>query len=406
MPEVRSDSIRTTAFHNNFLMTTVLVLDGRQRSALAAVRSLGRRGLRICVADSVPNTLAGASRHASEELVCPDGASAPEAFVDWVADAAARLQVHAILPLTDLSVMLLSPARERFSGAALLCAPTVPYEAVSDKAALIDLAREVGLSTPATSIVVDRADLVDKLGSSSYPLVLKPARSKVLLGGAVISTAVHVARNQADAMHYLDSAPWVGNLPCLIQEFIPGRGAGVFAFYSRGTPLAWFAHRRMREKPPQGGVSVLSESAELDEALRAASERLLSRVGWEGPAMVEYRVTPDGRPYLMEVNGRLWGSVQLAIDCGIDFPWLMYQSAMGNQIEAVASYPVGRRLRWTLGDLDNLLIQFRQGGSRGRLRPLGSFLATFADFSARSEIFRWSDPAPAFRELGTWVQAL
>src|SRR5690606_28957512 len=153
------------------------------------------------------------------------------------------------------------------------------------------------------------------------------------------------------------------NLPCLIQEFIPGRGAGVFAFYSRGTPLAWFAHRRMREKPPQGGVSVLSESAELDEALRAASERLLSRVGWEGPAMVEYRVTPDGRPYLMEVNGRLWGSVQLAIDCGIDFPWLMYQSAMGNQIEAVASYPVGRRLRWTLGDLDNLLIQFRHGGS-------------------------------------------
>ncbi len=48
---------------------------------------------------------------------------------------------------------------------------------------------------------VDRAGLVDKLGSSSYPLVLKPARSKVLLGGAVVSTAVHVARNQADAMH-------------------------------------------------------------------------------------------------------------------------------------------------------------------------------------------------------------
>lgn len=386
-------------------MTTVLVLDGRQRSALAAVRSLGRQGLRICVADSAPRTLAGASRHASEELVCPDAASTPEAFVDWVVNAASRLQVRAILPLTDLSVMLLSPARARFGGAALLCAPPAPYEAVSDKAALIDLARDAGLQTPATSIALDRATLQTRLEESAYPLVLKPARSKVLLGGSVVSTAVHVAPNREDAERYLDSAPWVGHLPCLIQEFIPGRGAGVFAFYSRGAPLAWFAHRRLREKPPDGGVSVLSESAELDDMLRAASERLLSHVGWEGPAMVEYRVTPDGRPYLMEINGRLWGSVQLAIDCGIDFPWLMYQSAIGGQTEAVASYVVGRRLRWTLGDLDNLLIQIRQGDSRGRLRPLAGFLATFADFKARSEIFRWSDPAPAFRELGTWVQA-
>lgn len=386
-------------------MTKVLVLDGRQRSALAAVRSLGRRGLEVIVADSEPRTLAGASRHASRELVCPDAATRPEEFVSWVADAAARLQVRAILPLTDVSVMLLAPARARFGEIVLLCAPETPYEAVSDKGALVKLARSAGLATPATEIATDPAELHALLDACSYPAVLKPARSRVLLRGAVVSTAVHVAKSRDDASRYLDAAPWVGELACLVQEFVPGRGAGVFSFFARGSAVAWFAHRRLREKPPEGGVSVLSESAALDVQLKDASHRLLSHVAWDGPAMVEYRVTPDGKPYLMEVNGRLWGSVQLAIDSGIDFPWLMYQAATGNVVDPVSAYSTGKRLRWTLGDLDNLLIQLRRGGPTRRLPAVGRFVATCFDFRARPEIFRWSDPAPAFRELGSWVQA-
>jgi predicted ATP-grasp superfamily ATP-dependent carboligase len=386
-------------------MTTVLVLDGRQRSALAAVRSLGRRGLHVLVADSAPRTLAGASRHASSELVYPDPASRPEEFVQWVAATASRMQVRAILPLTDLSVMLLAPARERFSTASLLCAPTAPYEEVSDKARLLQLAGQAGLAVPTTAIATSREELHALLHQREYPLVLKPARSKVLLQGKVLSTEVCLAHTRAEALVYIESVPWVGSLPCLVQEFIPGRGAGVFALYSDGRPIAWFAHRRLREKPPDGGVSVFSESARLDEALKEASARLLSHAEWEGPAMVEYRVTPEGRPYLMEVNGRLWGSVQLAIDCGVDFPWLMYQSAAQGGTGEPPDYLVGRRLRWTLGDLDSLLIQLRRGGSAGRLRALARFLGTFADFRARPEIFRWSDPSPSVRELAMWVKA-
>jgi protein-tyrosine-phosphatase len=36
--------------------------------------------------------------------------------------------------------------------------------------------------------------------------------------------------------------------------------------------------------------------------------------------MVEFKVTPGDEAYLMEINPRLWGSLALAIDCGIDFP--------------------------------------------------------------------------------------
>ena len=105
------------------------------------------------------------------------------------------------------------------------------------------------------------------------------------------------------------------------------------------TPIAWFAHRRIREKPPSGGVSVLCESVAVDPMLKEYAERLLRAAEYRGVAMVEFRIGTDGRPYLMEVNARFWGSLQLAIDCGVDFPWLYYQMLMGEKVEPVHELP-------------------------------------------------------------------
>lgn len=390
-------------------MTQVLVLDAGQRSALAATRSLGRRGLTVHVADARRPTLAGASRYARSELEHPDPSQQPEAFTDWVIDTAARLGVQAVLPLTDLSIMLLAPARERLGSTELLCAPHAAYDIVSDKAKLIDIARRVAVPTPRTTLAASRAELEALLATCHYPVVLKPARSKVMVEGRIVSTSVLIAHSESQARAYASRQTWLGTMPCLLQEFVPGHGAGLFALYGSGRPLAWFAHRRIREKPPSGGVSVLSESAAVDERLRAAAERLLDACAWNGPAMVEFKVARDGTAYLMEINGRLWGSLQLAIDCGVDFPWLMYQSACGAIADAAQpGYAPGRRLRWLLGDVDHLLIRLREQDSNAaaKLRSVGAFLASCIDFSARQEVFRWSDPRPGARELASWIGSL
>jgi hypothetical protein len=36
--------------------------------------------------------------------------------------------------------------------------------------------------------------------------------------------------------------------------------------------------------------------------------------------MVEFKDDGVNPPCLMEINGRFWGSLQLAIDAGVDFP--------------------------------------------------------------------------------------
>ena len=93
------------------------------------------------------------------------------------------------------------------------------------------------------------------------------------------------------------------------------------------------------------------------------AHRILESVGWHGVAMVEFKVTAEGTPYLIEVNGRFWGSLQLAIDSGVDFPWLLYQLANGTKVDEVTGYAVGVTWRWLLGDFTRLCKVLLGNGS-------------------------------------------
>ena len=111
--------------------------------------------------------------------------------------------------------------------------------------------------------------------------------------------------------------------------------------------------------------------------------------------MVECKRDPDtGRHVFMEVNGRLWGSLQLAIDAGVDFPVLLTSCALGESVPAVTGYREGIRSRWFWGDIDHLYLRLRDGrGWAGRLAALRAFLR-FGSREDREEIWRWRDPAP------------
>jgi predicted ATP-grasp superfamily ATP-dependent carboligase len=179
-----------------------------------------------------------------------------------------------------------------------------------------------------------------------------------------------------------------------------------------GELRAAFAHRRIREKPPSGGVSVLSESIALDSDLLARSVALLRDFDWQGVAMVEYKVDHvTGVPYLMEVNGRFWGSLQLAIDAGVDFPRILVAAARGQSNPGVGGYKIGARLRWEWGDVDNLLLRLRRSPSSlslpqdapGRARGLIDFVRALGP-GTRGEVLRADDPMPFVRESLNWIR--
>ena len=122
-----------------------------------------------------------------------------------------------------------------------------------------------------------------------------------------------------------------------------------------------------------------------------------------------YRMT--GTPYLMEVNGRFWGSLQLAIDAGIDFPLLLIDAACGAPVAPPPVARTGVRLRWELGDVDYLIAILSRSrtqlhlppGTPSRLRSAAAVLLPWRP-GERWEILRPSDPAPFLREATNWIR--
>jgi predicted ATP-grasp superfamily ATP-dependent carboligase len=254
-------------------------------------------------------------------------------------------------------------------------------------------------------------DAVLVADAMSMPVVLKPTRSVRSAGGAKHGV-VH-ARDREALMEVAARLP-SDAYPVLAQERITGPGLGVFLLRWGGALVAAFAHRRVREYPPSGGGSVLCESMALDPLLLTQAEALLQHFDWSGVAMVELKQdATTGESVLMEVNARFWGSLQLAVDAGVDFPRLLLECATGGAPRPVTTYAVGMRSRWWWGDVDHLLARMRRSArdldlppvAPGRIRVLGDFIATTLT-GRRDQVIRLDDPGPALRETFDWFRDL
>ncbi len=391
----------------------VLVTNGDQRAALAVVRSLGAAGYPVYVCASRRRSLAGASRYARGEALVADPLADPQRFAADVRALVAQWNVGVVIPIGDAALLASLPDRARLPNVVVPFADERVVRGIADKAAVLEAASAVGISIPRQHVAADREALLVLAPVLEYPVVLKPARSVGEHAGRRTKLLVRHVASRADlddAVAAMDPASY----PVLVQQRVVGPGIGIFLLVWKGETLATFAHRRIREKPPAGGVSVYRESVAADADLVRRSRALLDAFGWCGVAMVEYKLDErTGTPYLMEVNGRFWGSLQLAINAGVDFPSLLVDVALGNARPPVTTYATGIRSRWFWGDVDHLLARLRRSnaalslppGAPGRWAALRDFL-TVRRRVDREEILRRDDPRPFFRETAHWVRTL
>lgn len=393
----------------------VIVTDGNERSALAVTRSLGRRGIPVFVGAETSTSLAGVSRYCRESFVSPSPWASPDEFRACLHERAKRWGARVVFPMTDLAVEILGEFEQRPGEAIVLPIPSLDqYRALSNKYQLMESAKRQGVPIPDTIFVPD-GDVEKALPQiDRWPIVVKPGRSLIKVQGRWQKTSVLYARH-ADELKKLYREVRCLKEPSLVQARVVGEGQGVFGLFDRGKPVTVFAHRRLRERPPSGGVSVLRESMGLYQPITDYALRVVQSTEWHGVAMVEFKVdTKSGVPYLMEVNGRFWGSLQLAIDAGVDFPWLLYQLATTGAVQhSAGSYEVGIRSRWWIGDLDHLLLRLRKSdselslppGSPSRGETIASFLRVW-DSKTKPEVFRLSDLRPGLYELATYTVPL
>jgi predicted ATP-grasp superfamily ATP-dependent carboligase len=311
-----------------------------------------------------------------------------------------RNRIDTIIPCGDEVLVALVPISGKLKDRVTLCCP--PPETcrqVLSKHETLRIAAKLGIPFPRIHQLGGRQDLAARQAEIEFPVVAKPRCKEY-----GILTGINLCRfdSFAELAAAFDRDPSFGQT-FLIQEYLPGVGVGVEAVMHRGQPAVLFQHRRVREFPVDGGVSVAAVSEPLDPVLSGHAVRLLRALNWEGAAMVEFRQDPaSGRVGLMEVNGRFWGSMALSCRAGLEFPYYSWQVAHGIAPEPPPRYKIVR-FRWLHGDIQRMLhiVRMLRRGQIRLSRAARDAVVFFRDFLApgRDAIWAWSDPRPALDEL-------
>ncbi len=390
----------------------VLITDAGRGSAVAFIRSLGRRGWNVTAADHDPASAGFRSRYTTDRLLYPRPSEHPDAVVEAIRTRVERDRIDLVVPITDELGLPLAEARARFAGLTTLAIPEPEaLAATHDKSATFALAERLGIAVPATRVVDVSADAAAIGRDLGFPVVVKPVASREVLADRTIrSNVVSYATDAAGLQARLASLP--AGTTVMLQRWVPGDGIGVELLMDHGRPIVAFEHRRLREFPPTGGASSLRESVPLDEDLHDQAVRMLSELGWTGLAMVEFRRGRDGVGYLMEINGRVWGSLPLAVRAGVDFPGrladLLLDGTPGDG-QTDTEYRRGvraRNLRLDIAWIGSVLSgRRRQRGMPwpSRRQAVGAMVGLL-DPRIGDDLMSWRDPAPGLAQLGTIVR--
>ena len=314
----------------------VIVLGG-DCGSLGVVRSLGRHGIPICFVTDNSNPIAKFSRYTNRSLSW-QGSQHENAVSDLIALADRHgMRGWVLFPAADPEVQLVAQNHAELSKLFRLVTP--PWDVAEwalDKTLTYQRAAALGIDHPKTYQPRDRRE-VENL-DCRFPLVLKPAvkESKNIF---TLAKAWRVDDRAALLARYDEAVSAVGHDHIVIQELIPGGGSAQFSYagvWDRGSPVASLVAQRTRQYPTDfGRTSTFVETIQ-NEQVEEAAGKFLSSLGYSGIAEIEFKFDARDRKYkILDVNARSWTWNSLGTLAGVDFPYILWRLAMGENVQRI-----------------------------------------------------------------------
>jgi D-aspartate ligase len=308
------------------------VVVGGDYQGLGIVRSLGRRGVPVCIVDD-ELSISRFSRYATKFVKLANLRDERTA-VDALLEIGTRLglQGWVLYPTREELVAAFSRNRSELSG--LFRVPTPDWDSVQwawDKRNTYNLAKELGIPTPRT-YYVDHVDQLSELDGVAPPFALKPAIKEHFIYAT--KAKAWCANSHAELKTlFLKASKLTGPGEIMVQELIPGGGSQQFAycaFYREGQAVGKMVVRRRRQHPLQfGRASTYVETMDIP-ILEEYSERFLRKIDYYGLVEVEYKLDPRDAQYkLLDVNARTWGYHSLGAKAGVDFSYMLFADQIG-----------------------------------------------------------------------------
>ena len=308
---------------------------------LSIIRELGQKDVPVIGVGTAATSMAAASRHCSQAIIRPAGP-----IMSWMPDIVRRTGAMALFAVSETDLLQLASGPKYIGKCQVLTPRLEQLQRALSKSDTLSAARKLGFDVPQTWQPRAGEDFAARIAEQTFPAIAKwdnPNDILPLLEEAGLKwEKAEFVSNAGQLDRLLDRFQTIGRWP-LIQSYCDGVGLGQMLYMRRDRATLRFQHVRLHEWPPEGGVSTLcyNEPLHQHQAQMKLSERLLQELEWEGPAMVEYRYDAARKRYwLMEVNGRYWGSLPLTRHCDTLFAWEAYRrSVLGQVVDA----PVGRQ---------------------------------------------------------------
>lgn len=371
-------------------MQPMALLLGARETALAVVRSLGRRGVRVLVSGP-KDGVAARSRYCAEALFHDAGRAAAFWKELLLGARAKRLHGAVLLATNDEGLEFVAQHHAELAARYRLDMPDPAIQlALLDKQRTLELAQAAGIATPGFWRVEGPQDLARALDEVRFPALVKPIHSHRF---QAVFGRKHFAAADADALAGQARRALDAGLGFLVCELIPGPDSLLSSYYTYVTPegesLFHFTKRVLRRYPVNEGGATYHLTEWLPQTAEAG-RAFFAGLCFHGLGNVEFKLDRrDGRLKLIECNARFTAATSLVVRAGIDTPWISYARAAGLPTPAAGGFREGLRLWYPAADWR----AFRQLHAQGRLGT-AAWLRSLA-LPKSTPCFAWSDPWPA-----------
>jgi D-aspartate ligase len=369
------------------------VVIGGDYQGLGIVRSLGRKGIPICILDD-EYSISRYSRYATYGIRVPDLRNENN-LVETLVYLGRQLNLRGwvLFPTRDELVATLSRHKATLSD--VFRVPTPAWETVKwvwNKRNTYLLAHQLNIPIP-ESWFPDTPSELDEI-TTPFPLALKPGVKENFLYAT--KAKAWRADTPAQLRELFARAGAVTNPgEILIQDLIPGDGKNQYAycaFFKDGKAVGSIVTQRLRQHPREfGRASTYVETVEMP-ILESLSERFLRAINYYGLVEVEFKLDPrDGQFKLLDVNARTWGYHTLGCAAGVDFPYMLYLDQIG-EVPQPSRGKAGLSWIRLMTDLPAGIMEVS-----GRRLRLGDYIRTLRKAHTEA-VFSKEDPFPGIVE--------
>lgn len=345
---------------------------GNGLTALNAVQALGRRSVPVYLVGSHKDDIAYHSRYAvNVDQVNVDDANEVALSIQRVSESSEQRPI--ILCCSDHFLEIISTKRDEIQECCdLVLSSPETVAIVLNKGQFGDFCATNDLPAPRSWKLETEDSLRECAEAAQFPVAVKPAFAHRRQGENFVDHGRDVSMilaQDANELGRIFSKLSAGGANLVAQEYIVGPDSEHYSFLSYrnldSMELIGIGVRKIRVFPVHAGVGTFGELTD-DADLAAEARKVLDALNYKGLSSVCFkRDERNGKLILHEVNGRFPQPHPTTWLCGVNFPYIAYQDACGEEPDVqIASF---NHKKWLIARLD--ILAFRQ---YRRLRELST----------------------------------